>query len=320
MDEKLLIDLQTNYGLFPTNITPVSGGYMNKKWRIEHGGEAFLVKRYSHERFSKDKLNGISLALKRQMLLESKGIVCPHILPYRGEPLRFMDENTTYMVMTHCAGEIGDPQTVTAQQLHSLGVETGKLHAVFTTLPIHGVMGYPLPHDTPLNTLRAHQQQAMQKLPPDAPDAYKQALYAQAALINALSDDAFAKAPQGIAHEDYSADNMLFLPQKLSAILDFDRNRFSFLWHDIGRVLLSLALNGDVLNREGVRAFREGYNTFLSLSPADLVAALRLTWCIEVPWWVTPGCFTRNEKKPTRFLTEMLWLAAHWDELDDLLR
>lgn len=127
------------------------------------------------------------------------------------------------------------------------------------------------------------------------------------------------RLPKGIAHEDFTFDNILFHENGVSCILDFDRNQYSFVWHDIGRALLCFALHEGNLRRDYVLAFLNGYNRHLPLSRRDLADALRISWCIEILWWIQPDYFTMEPCKATRFRDEILWLTKHWEELDFLL-
>jgi len=50
----------------------------------------------------------------------------------------------------------------------------------------------------------------------------------------------------------------------------------------------------------------------------NIADALRLSWCIEVPWWIQPEFFIENREKALRFKDEILWLTEHWFEIDSL--
>lgn len=79
MNGLIIQDLQAAFGIQICSFSTVSGGYLNKKWRVETDAGDLLVKQYSHERFSRRKLNEIEQALKRQMILFDAGIPCPRI-------------------------------------------------------------------------------------------------------------------------------------------------------------------------------------------------------------------------------------------------
>lgn len=319
LERRIVDDLGRSYGLFPTAMAPVQGGWLNRKWKAECAGEPLLVKQYSFERFSMEKLLQIEAALERQMRLEERGVPCPHILPYKGRAIRFLDGDTAYMVMRYCPGRIVDCDTVTESQLHSLGLVCGQMQNAFTRLPRRGVRGYPLCGGQLVAALREHLRACEGTLTADAPQAYRAAVRGAAAILRSLTDDCLNGCPMGIAHEDFTPDNMLFLQDGVSAILDFDRNQYSFLWHDVARALLSLTLRGNRMERARVRAFAEGYASFRPLEAGNIVRALRIAGCIEFPWWIRRDVFESDSPKLRRFLEEMRFLTEHWFELDDII-
>lgn len=138
-------------------------------------------------------------------------------------------------------------------------------------------------------------------------------------ILKQIDDTFFDKFARGFAHEDFQPGNILFVADGVSAVIDFDRNGYSYIWHDIGRAVLSFALEGDMLNTDKIRAFVEGYSRHLPLAVSDIADILRLSWCIETPWWIKPEFFGACDEIPKRMKDEMLWLTRHWFELDDLL-
>ena len=74
MDEKIIADIKAGFGMAISNITTVNGGWLNQLWRASAGDRELLVKKYSRERFSREKLNRIESALQRQAMLEAYGV------------------------------------------------------------------------------------------------------------------------------------------------------------------------------------------------------------------------------------------------------
>lgn len=319
MGAEILADLQSSYGLTCHTITPVTGGWMNRKWKVSTGTQDVLVKQFSHERYTRDKLRKIEEALQRQIILHANGVICPRILLCQGRAIRFLDDEITYMVINFCAGHTETPETITGEQLHSLGDACGFMHKAFSQLPFHTVSGFPVDAKQMLQSLWENHHTCVQAFTPGQPAAYQQAVLAQEPILRQLTPAFFANLPHGIGHEDFSPDNILFGGNHVSAILDFDRNAYAYIWHDIGRAILSLALQNGRLSLPRIHAFREGYARHAALPMSAIADALRLTWCIETPWWIQPAFFEQNTPKVMRFKDEMLWLTAHWHELDATL-
>ena len=159
----------------------------------------------------------------------------------------------------------------------------------------------------------------MMKCSPDAHVEYRKALIALEPILNRLGTEFFDKFPKGFAHEDFHSGNILYDVDCVSAVIDFDRNCYSYIWHDIGRAILSFALEGNIMNVEKVYAFLEGYSQHSALTLPNIADALRLSWCIEIPWWIQPEFFGECNELPKRFKDEMLWLTKYWFEIDSIL-
>ena len=308
MNDVLLRDLAEIFHLIPRSITPVTGGWMNRKWKITADGGDFLVKQYSLQRFGERQLQQIDQALRRQMRLHAAGIPCPRILLCGDCVLRWADAETVYMVMEFFPGGSVTPETVTLRQMHSLGDTLGHIHREFAHIPPDGVKGYPMDGAAGIDALRSHSRTS----------SFAAAMIQP--ILEKLPPPLFSVLPRGIAHEDFTPDNILFNDAGVAAVLDFDRNQYSFLHHDIGRALLSLAWRDGAFDSRMADALCRGYAAHLPLTEADLADALRITWCIEAPWWIREDIRTGGSPKVRRFLDEILWVGENWDALDALVR
>ena len=85
------------------------------------------------------------------------------------------------------------------------------------------------------------------------------------------------------------------------------------------QAILSFALKDNQMDIEKTHAFLEGYSQHSFLTMPNIADALRLSWCMEIPWWIQPEFFREDREKVVRFKDEMLWLTEHWNELDSLL-
>lgn len=280
----------------------------------------FLVKQYSNKRFDKRDLEAIEIALQRQIIVRKAGVPCPAILTDNGKVIHFTDNGIAYMVMEFCDGRTENPDTITITQMYELGNACGRMHKAFAILP-EASSGGRMPafgwYTVEAQVGNFKTRRAC--LTTEANEAYRKALLAQEPILKQLNNNFFAKLPKGIAHEDFTAANILFHKQNVSAILDFDRSTYSYVRHDIGRAILSFALKDNQLDVAKVNAFLEGYRQHLPLTMADIADSLRLSWCIETPWRIQPEYFKQDMGKAGRYRDEILWLTAHWFEIDSIL-
>lgn len=329
MDTILREDLAQAYGLIVVEAVPVPGGWLNQKWRVRTDkGDDLLVKQFSRTRFRPHQLDRIVDALRRQQLLRERDLPCPAILSPVGtsDPVRFLDDpnRTVYMVMTYLNGHHETPKTVTLPQMRSLGEVCGRIHRLCGELPVDvtSVKGYPIDETAVIRNLYDNTSVRQQDELIATSKEYRAAVTAQKPILDTLHPLWLSHLPKGVAHEDFSPDNILFEGDAVAAVLDFDRSCYSFHGHDVGRAILSLTLETDtgVLNLKKVRAFVEGYATQLPLTMNDLPDALRVTWCVEAPWWIQPDFFGDCSAKVARFRDEILWLTDHFDKLDHIIR
>jgi len=319
MLSRILTDLKYSYGINCHETTPITGGWLNQKWKASTDHGELLIKQFSSKRFGPNNLRFIEAALQRQILVEKEGVLCPKIRQNKGRAIRLLDDSTAYMVMDFCGGKTAGPGQLTDGQMNSLGSACGFMHRAFSRLPVHSVLGYPIGSEDFLSSLWENYNKRIRDLSADAPEAYRKALSLQEPVLKQFSATYLGRLPKGIAHEDFTSDNLLFTADTLSAIIDFDRNQYSFLWHDIGRAVLSFALHEHRLDNRKIHAFLEGYLQYSSLTLPDIADALRISWCIETPWWIQPSFFSRERGKAIRFRDEILWLTEHFFEIDDLL-
>jgi len=223
------------------------------------------------------------------------------------------------MVMEFRSGKTENPDTITIKQMHSLSSACGFMHKAFSKLPETSIKCLPVFGGYTIDLLWGNFNSRIMKCSLDTNAEYRKALFAQEPILKRLTNEFFDKLPKGIAHEDFTSDNILFETDCVSAIIDFDRNCYSYIRHDIGRAVLSFALNENKIDREKVNAFLEGYIQHLPLTLPDIADALRLSWCIETAWWIQPESFTKKQGKAGRFTEEILWLTEHWFEIDFLL-
>ena len=318
MNEAIRNDLRSAFGLRIDEITPVSGGWLTHTWRVSTDKGEILVKQYSHERFTRRKLNEIEQALARQMLLRERGIPCPRVWKAGESIIRRPSEEIDYMIMDFLPGFSVEPDTVSLMQMESLGDVCARMHEAFSRLPCEGVKGYPLNGQRLADSLWETVRRGMEQCPPGAPEEYRAAISEALKPVKQMDEAIFTRMEQGIAHEDFTPDNMLFSAEGVSAILDFDRNQFSWPLHDVGRALMSLAFSGGRMHRERVEAFRRGYSRVRALSDAAIRDALYLTWAIELPWWIQRECFEEGASpKVRRFVDEMRYLSKNISNFDE---
>ncbi len=317
MEDNIIADLKESYGITCNQITPVTGGLLNRKWKVSTEKGELLIKQYSTKRFNRQQIDRIETALQRQIILKKHGVPCPLLWQYGGRVIRWIDDKTVYMVMDFCPGKTLKPDTITIKQMHSLGSTCAVMHKAFSQLSLHSANSLPVFGGYTMDLLWEYFNTRMINCSTDNVE-YQKTLCALEPILKQISTEFFDKFSKGFTHEDFQPGNILFDVDGVSAVIDFDRNCFSYIWHDIGRAILSFALEGNKMNVKKIYAFLEGYSQYSLLTLSDIADALRLSWCIEIPWWIQPKFFRECDEIPKRFKKEMLWLTKHWFDIESI--
>lgn len=310
-------DLDKRLGIRVEDARPVSGGYLNEKWRARTNRGELLIKKFSGKRYPYRKLQGVRRALLWQNEVCARGIPCPEIITLQGEPIQRLFDGTAYAAMPFLLGEQTAPEAVTAAQMESLGEVCGRMHRAFSEIPVDGLS---FQRESPLEKFRQDMRDIRGALVPGDISRYADAVGRAVDIAEGLTE-AFFRWPAGITHKDFAIDNILFVGDRVSAVLDFDTANYNFPHRDIGRALLSFTLNGDGFMPDRVRALMRGYAKAMgALSPRQMADAVRLIGYSELPTWFRPDLRLETRDKVVRFRWESIWLVEHWHDLEILLQ
>ena len=316
MKNKIISDLKETHGIIIYKAASVTGGLLNLKWKISTNKGELLLKQYSTKRFkSRDRIEKIEEALQRQIILEKNGLACPFLWQYKDHVLRVLDNETIYMLMSFEKGKTERPDRITLKQMESLGNTCGLMHRMFSNIPAPEVKDLPTFGGYSMDLLWNNLKSRKEDCGENVNSEYINILLLIETILKQLDDNFFSKFQKGYAHEDFHSGNILFDENGVTSIVDFDRSCYSYVWHDIGRALLSFALADGKMNLDKVQAFINGYVKHLPLTFKNVEDALRLTWCIEVVWWIQPEFFEDScSVIPKRFRDEILWIGERFFE------
>jgi homoserine kinase type II len=315
--EDILNHFRKQFGYTIESVNPIHKGWLNLKWKIETSNGAYLLKQYNRERLKKYSISELKHVFQIQNNLHQLGFPCPKVHAH-GTDLFFQSSGGEYyIVMDYCSGNTAKAGTLTESQMFDLGYFTGKLHYIVNKnfSSVHHTTAFQPPTreerhlywTTMLKNVHSlkkyHLEPIMEK---------------QLKLTEFINPEEFITRHTGLAHRDLWVDNMLFDSNGLGAILDFDRMKQDFLTVDIGRAIISGALDGEHFKVQHALAFLEGYRNFYPNESCLLTKSLKLLWYMESEWWLDADLDVRKGP-PIRFVQEMLWLSEHLLELEDLL-
>lgn len=301
----------------------VRRGLMNEKWIIETNMGRLFVKTYHPGRYrmhDPEFRNKIENALQLQLLFYQSGGPCPEPLSLEGRCIHILPCGRYMTVMTYCPGTMVPVGMIGEFRMHALGRAIADMHAAWDSAAALR-LGAAVPQEEPLWRLSREEMNRTWEenwdAATDSSERVRSALQLQKAIIDSLGDDDFSPLAAGWTHLDLWADNLLFEGDALTAIVDFDRVRYSFPALDLGRAVLSGALNKSGLHKDALIAFAEGYRSVRQLPTGSLLRAIKYVWCVESFWWILPS-FESFSVAPARFVEEMIDTAKQWEQLDTL--
>jgi homoserine kinase type II len=313
MDARICAEMETHLGIRVLSARPVLGGFMNAKWRVRTSAGPLFVKQYSLTRFSPERLENLNFALKHQ-LQASRSARAARLIAPDGRPMFNPARGVYFILMRQERGRTMEAGALTCVQARALGQTCARLHRVMRPLPGEAPAGDLLneaaleencrrlehlasqwPEDARLSALAAAQRAVLGRVPPP---------------IGGL----------GIAHRDFTADNVLMDGRGVCAVLDFDRSGAGAPMLDMARAVMSFCFDGEKIDRTLVHALMRGYRSRGKCSRRDLVGALRLLCRVETLYWLTPErLFCEQAPKVRRFMREIEFLCLHYDELERMV-
>jgi homoserine kinase type II len=297
----------------------INRGYLNEKWTLYTNQGQLFVKSYHPDRY-RNHLSTIwqevDQALRLQMRFYNSGGSCPML--FSNEENGYLFETPTgrkFVLMEHCPGKIVRAGEVNELQMYSLGLAAAEMHNSWNLdndgmLQKNGEPVWRLDIAEMMGTWNRRWEEARTSSP-----LIRNALQLQKEILDQINVDEYKSFASGWTHLDLWVDNLLFSSDELTAIVDFDRVRYSYPILDIGRAILSCTLDAGRFRPDAASAFAEGYRKFREIPKGYLLNAIRYSWMVESFWWLRPRMESYSVA-PKRFAEEMLWTASGWDFLE----
>ena len=111
-------------------VTPVSGGYMHRMYRVNTPGRSYAVKHLNPEIMKRPKvMENYRKAEKLEQIIEDAGIPIVAAVTINGRKMQEMDENWFYIFRWQ-NGSITDWNNITAEQCRQAGIIQARIHAI----------------------------------------------------------------------------------------------------------------------------------------------------------------------------------------------
>lgn len=300
------------------NAVSINLGFLNLKWKVETEEGLFVIKQLSKERYVRYDFEKVileqELALREQLKQYQNGTLCPKVITHSNNVIHKTPSGERFIIMKHIAGKNLFPGTLNLKQMYSLGQMTGHMHNVSND-GTHSMEINPKFIPPSVEQRLKHWETFYGKI--EGNDKLLDLVDLQIKATKQFNLDMISSCETGWAHRDLWVDNILFIEDQLSSILDFDRFAYDYPELDIARAIMSGALKGNVFNSNCARAFLEGYRSKRNLKKGTFVRSLYLLWYLESVWWIVPN-LNQERYQEVQFQNEMTWLAKHLFELTSL--
>ncbi|CAM3179258.1 phosphotransferase [Paenibacillus lupini] len=295
---------------------PIKLGWLNKKWILHTNKGKYVLKKYHNNRFK--SVDTLRIALTQQHRLSQMMFPSPVLLEWEGEILHADESGERYILMQYCEGSGIAPGMADRSHMYSLGRIIGQLHHHLNDGTLSGKSEPDfMPHA--VEARLAHWDDVIEQAVQMNKPHLVPIMELQKKMTQSLNLPALQQAcRQGWAHRDLWMDNLLFREETVSAVLDFDRLNFDYLDFDIARAILSGAFLEGQLDFGKTKAFLQGYQETAGFEVNYLSDIIRLLWYLESKWWITAE-MDNHHRIPARFAEEMIWIAEHHEQLDEML-
>ncbi|MEK6517083.1 phosphotransferase [Bacillus thuringiensis] len=315
--QELKVECETLFEFKIRNAIPIHRGWLNLKWKLETDAGDFVLKQYNQERYKMYNSDLLIQALQQQQRLHNNGVSCPRVLIYKNNVMHISKSDERFIVLEHKEGSLVSPGKVNQKEIHSLGQTIGYMHNLLNDGSL--IKGENPKFVPPTKEARLkHWEEKMREVEKLGKEHILSYIKLQQEATQLVNTEQFHNSQRGWVHRDLWVDNFLFLNDKVSAILDFDRMDYDYVELDIGRVVISCALSDEVLNKSLVASFLEGYRNEVDFPVGNIVRAIQMLWYMESTWWIHAN-MDQHSVPPSRFADEMNWIAENYGVLHNIL-
>ena len=323
--------VKERYKITALEIVPLLGGWLNEKWCIATPTGEYVFKTLNpdkYKRLCQDTTgqsyidNSILATLELQNDLNQRGILCPKTYSTEGGLLTTYQDGTSCVLMDYLRGEIKTSETISLEEMYSLGEATSKMLSEMEAYSGKTPQSSLLELRTLLELENYHREKKSKIERKTNPRYVKNVMLQESILADLAKSGLLTQVKKGLIHGDYANDNILFSENKFAGIIDFELVRKNALLQDIGRAIMSFAYHNNSLRRDYVNSFIDGYNQnpnnpLGQISGQDVVAGIKMVWCNEAHLWIKESYYNKPVgEKVTRFMNELEWIEESWFNLD----
>ena len=252
------------------SIQPISKGVENKNYLVEAGEQAYVLRVYSRQHATTGLRKKAEIAFELDFMEHARGqgVPTPAVIEnLAGAKITetWLNGELHYSVLFSCMPGKEAP-TYNAENARSMAETLLSMHKASQTYPYNRVRGWPgnivgasLAYYQENRSLTGLNKDKLDSLSAQAAGGYQKILS--------------QPLPTGIIHGDIKLENVLFEDNCVTAVLDFDDYRESYLLEELTRTVMH---DLDSVERNAIRSgqfeqFREVFLRDASISQAEMM-------------------------------------------------
>ena len=317
-------DLFELYNIKASEIVNLSGGWINDKYLITNSdGKQYVLKELSLKKFPKKYFSILCELVKLQKELHDNNLLVPNVIQNNKNKLVSNFSNKkTYFLQEYIQGNIKDFNKLSVVEINDIAFNLALLHKYLKSISIKKFKSDYLAYKN-ISILRKEFNDRVKQVVSDTKEDYKKELKLHSKIINDIENSKILnKVNLQLIHGDLTPDNIILDNNNhVKSFIDFELCRVNTKLQDIGRIILSTCFEKNIIVKEKLASFIQGYSKIYNLDYKIISLAIKFVWINEVNIWIQERYFRNyNPPKVEKFIFEIRWISNNWFNLEDIIR
>lgn len=316
-------DLFELYNIKASEIVNLSGGWINDKYLITNSdGKQYVLKELSLKKFPKKYFSILCELVKLQKELYDNNLLVPNVIQNNKNKLVSNFSNKkTYFLQEYIQGSSKDFNKLSVAEINDIAFNLALLHKYLKSISIKKFESDYLAYKN-ISVLRKELNDRVKQVVSDTKEDYKKELKLHRKIINDIENSKILnKANLQLIHGDLTPDNIILDNNHVKSFIDFELCRVNTKLQDIGRIILSTCFEKNIIIKEKLVSFIQGYSKIYDLDYKIISLAIKFVWINEVNIWIQERYFRNyNPPKVEKFISEIKWISNNWFNLEDIIR
>ena len=311
------------YNIKLFDIENLSGGWINDKYLITNSdGKQYVLKELSLKKFPEKYFPILCETVKLQKKLYDNKLLVPNVIQNnKNELVSIFSNKKYYFLQEYIQGSNKEFNELSTFEINNIAFNLALLHEYLKVMPIKKFKSDYLVYKN-ITILRKELDDRVKQVVSDTKEEYKKELKLHSKIINDIENSKILnKADLQLIHGDFTPDNIILDYSYVKSFIDFELCRVNTKLQDIGRIILSSCFEKNILIKEKLESFIQGYSKIYNLDYKTISLAIKFVWINEVNIWIQERYFKNyNPPKVEKFISEIQWISNNWFKLEDIIR